>query len=780
MPSAVLALHDAVIVTPVPLRGPEAKAVAVLIDEIERRTGIRLTLSDLLPPADRPVIVMGRRADLLPSADPLPADGFAVRAEGETRQLILAGNDARGLLYAVGHLLRALRMGRGRVELSLPYETATAPRWPLRGHQLGYRFLSNCYDGWDVPQFDRYIRELALWGANAVELLPLKTGAPEESPHFHLPRAEMMEALSGVIASYGLDVWVWWPALDGDYADPAVTAAALEDWAAICRRLPRLDAVFVPGGDPGHTAPEVLFPYLEKQIANVRRFHPKAALWVSPQGFNDEQMAWFFRHLAERRPPWLGGVVFGPWVNMELGKFRRLIPACYPIRFYPDITHTRHCQYPVADWDLAFALTQGREPTCPRPRDMANILRTLQPHTSGNLCYSEGAHDDVNKAVWSALSWDPDAVLENVLRDYARFFIGDDTAEAFARGLLALEENWRGPLLPHGEVEETFRLFQDMESAASPHQLTNWRFLQPLFRAYLDAYTRRRLIHETELEGRALAVLREAAVRGTEPALAEAESILEKAVTAPVALDLRTRIFQLAEALFQTIHHKLSQPLYRALHTGRGAHLDSLDWPLNNRLWLKERFEAIRALPASDQPAAIGEILQWADPGPGGFYDSLGELPVSPRLVRGQGVAEDPAFIRSSMVGFLYLTEPPPPVRTSWMTCACALGGEPLHMEYDGLDPAAAYAVRVVYGQPEYKARLKLTANGTQAVHGFLEKPEPMAPLVFDVPREATRTGRLRLTWQRETNEGSAGYGCSVAEVWLMRKDQAEARREGQ
>jgi hypothetical protein len=240
-----------------------------------------------------------------------------------------------------------------------------------------------------------------------------------------------------------------------------------------------------------------------------------------------------------------------------------------------------------------------------------------------------------------------------------------------------------------------------------------------------------------------------------------------------VGLDWRTRIFQLAEALFQTIHHKLSVPLYRALHAGRGGHLDTLDWPLNNRLWLKERFAAIRALPAeADRVAALQALLTRTDPGPGGFYDALGALPVTPRLVRGPGPEGDPAFIHSAMTGFQYMTQDPLAVPTAWMRCACSLGASPLHMDYEGLDPAAAYIVRVVYGQPEYKARLKLTANGAIEVHGFMDKPDPMAPLDFDIPPAATRGGRLRLTWQREKNEGSAGYGCSVSEVWLMRKSR--------
>lgn len=782
---SLLSLSGAVVVTPGRLEGPEARAVAALVEAIEARARVRLPVSESLPPAGTPAIVVGRRAALAASfkelaglfpksKTALPAEGFAVRADAAAGRVVLAGNDARGVWYAVGHLLRNLRLAPGRMELPLPYERVTAPHWPLRGHQLGYRPLPNCYTGWDVPQWERYIRELALWGANAIELLPPKTGGPKESPHFPLPRLEMMEAMARIIDGCGLDVWVWWPALDGDYTKAGVVDGALKDWAEVCSRLCRLDAIFVPGGDPGGTPPEVLFPYLEKQIANVRRFHPKAAMWVSPQGFDGAQMEWFFAHLKEKRPAWLAGVVFGPWVHMDLADFRARIPEQYPIRFYPDITHTRHCQYPVPDWDLAFALTQGREPTCPRPLGMANILRRLQPHTVGAICYSEGAHDDVNKALWSALSWDPGADVTGILREYGRFFIGDAYADPFAQALLALEENWQGPLLTHEAVQTTLEVFRSMEDAAGPHLLKNWRFLQPLFRAYCDAYTRLRLVNETALESQALDALREAAFKGAGTAMNEAEAILDKAVLAPVGRAWRTRIFQLAEALYQTIHHKLSVPLYHALHTGRGAHLDSLDWPLNSRLWLKDRFCAIRGMASeAERLAAIGELLAWTNPGPGGFYDNLGALPVTPRLLRGRGAAEDPAFIQSSLTGFLYMTQEPLALRTAWMNCACALNDAPLQMRYEGLDPAAAYEVRVVYSQIEYKARLRLMANGKHEVHGFRDKPDPMEPLLFDIPPAAMREGRLTLTWEREKKAGSEGYGCAVAEVWLMRKDRA-------
>ena len=99
---------------------------------------------------------------------------------------------------------------------------------------------------------------------------------------------------------------------------------------------------------------------------------------------------------------------------------RARVPERYPVRDYPDITHSLRCQYPVPDWDLAYALTEGREVINPRPDDMAAIARRNLPHTVGAITYCEGCNDDVNKAVWSALMWDPDADPTTVLREYAR------------------------------------------------------------------------------------------------------------------------------------------------------------------------------------------------------------------------------------------------------------------------------------------------------------------------------------------------------------------------
>jgi hypothetical protein len=775
LPAASLALdlkNAAIVVSP-NAASPEGKAAAMLADEIEKRTRVRLKVMDRWTGAG-PAILLGQEAEVraigAKYAQALPAavagpDGYRVAEAGGA--VVVAGNDARGTLFGAGALLRKLHMDRDAVEAPDGLRIATAPKYTLRGHQLGYRPKTNSYDAWSVPVWEQYIRDLAVFGTNAIELIPPRSDDDADSPHFPLPPMQMMIEMSRLADEYGLDVWIWYPAMDRDYSDPKTVESALHEWGEVFRQLPRVDAVFVPGGDPGHTEPKYLMALLEKETAVLRRYHPKAQMWVSPQSFSRDWMDQFLGILKNDQPAWLGGVVFGPQVRMSLPQLRAAVPQRYPIRHYPDITHSRQSQYPVPDWDVSYAVTEARETINPRPLDEANIFRLLQPYTVGFLTYSEGCNDDVNKIVWSSLGWNPDASVVDILRDYSRYFIGEKYAEGFAQGLLALERNWRGPLATNASVDTALAQFQEMERTAPPQVLANWRFQQALYRAYYDAYTRVRLLHETEAEERALAELRSATPGGSLAAIDRAERALDAAVNDRAASAWRARIFELAEALFQSIRMQLSVPRYKAISTDRGANLDTVDAPLNNRTWLKARFAEIRqGTDEAERLKEVREIANWTDPGPGGFYDDLGNPAQQPHLVRGAGYQKDPAFLESSLVGFAGRAALP----RSWWTHAESLNDAPLQMHYTDLDPSAQYKIRVVYAGDSPRGKIRLEANGGIEIHPLITKAAPVKPVEFDIPKQATEKGELTLSWYREPGLGGNGRGCQVAEVWLIRK----------
>jgi hypothetical protein len=373
----------------------------------------------------------------------------------------------------------------------------------------------------------------------------------------------------------------------------------------------------------------------------------------------------------------------------------------------------------------------------------------------------------VNKFVWSALGWNPDANVLDILRQYSRYFIGDEQEDSFAQGLLALERNWRGSLAANTGVYATLAQFQSMERASPPETRLNWRFQQALYRAYYDAYIRRRLLSETALEESAMDALRSAKATGAIAAMDQARQILDRSLAEHPAETWRARVFELGEALFQSIRMQLSVEKYKAISADRGATLDTIDMPLNSRKWLETRFAEIGKLDyETDRLAAIDEIVNWTNPGPGGFYDDLGDPAAQPHLVRGADYAADPAFLHSSYVGF----GTPRSYRKSFWTYAGSLNDEPLRMRYTDLDPSAQYKIRVVYAGDSPRQKMRLVANGEIEIHPFIEKAVPYRPVEFDLPREATRKGELNLAWTREPGQGGNGRGCDVAEIWLIKK----------
>ncbi len=187
----------------------------------------------------------------------------------------------------------------------------------------------------------------------------------------------MMIEMSRIADSYGLDVWLWYPALEKDYVSAANVDKAVNEWAAVLKRVPRVDAVFVPGGDPGF-APRrsVLMAMLEKQAASLKKIHPKATMWVSPQGFDK---AWLERVLrADAQGAGLAdGRGLRPAESRSASRlFRKNVPAKYRIRRYPDITHSLRAQYPVDDWDVG---------ACAHRRASRSIRgRSIRPSSSAS------------------------------------------------------------------------------------------------------------------------------------------------------------------------------------------------------------------------------------------------------------------------------------------------------------------------------------------------------------------------------------------------------------
>ncbi len=179
------------------------------------------------------------------------------------------------------------------------------------------------------------------------------------------------------------------------------------------------------------------------------------------------------------------------------------------------------------------------------------------------------------------------------------------------------------------------------------------------------------------------------------------------------------------------------------------------------------QFESIKKLEGEPaRLAQIDKIVNWTNPGPGGFYDDLGDPARRPHLVRSSAYDKDPASFHGPMTAF----DQDPAWRRAWCRHAGTIFGQPLSMRFDGLDHDATYRVRVVYTGDMFQVPIGMKANDTIEVHPPLLKPREMTPVEFDLPAEATRDGTLKLSWVAEPNRGGNGRGCQVSEVWLIKK----------
>ncbi|MFS4418037.1 hypothetical protein [Maribacter sp. 2307ULW6-5] len=624
-------------------------------------------------------------------------------------------------------------------------DISETPEYGLRGHQFGYRNTANSWDAWTVAQFDQHFREQVLFGANSFENIPFQE--PGSSIHFKIDPQEMEVALSKICDKYQADYWVWTPA-PKDLTSEGAHEKGLAEQEAFYVRCPRLNGVFVPGGDPGNNHPSALIPYLEDLSAILKKHHPNAGIWVSLQGFNQEKTDFFFEYLENHQPKWLRGLVNGP-SSPPLQAERERLPLRYAYRFYPDITHTVRCHYPVANWDQAFALTLGREPCNPQPKHYARLFERDVRFTDGFITYSDGVHDDVNKIVWSQLGWGSKKNVAQVVLEYCRFFFGSEVAKKATQGILALEKNWEGPLLNNPVVKETLNLWKELE-VENPNLQSNWRWQQLMMRAYYDAYIQDRLAYEKRLEDEAYALLKTARDKGVAKAIKEALAHLKKADSVPVSRDLREKVFAYAEALFNTVGAQTSVTKYNASGAERGAVLDFIDHPLNNRWWLEDELKKIEELKTKDEQLKRLEFIStYEDPGEGSFYDNVSSA--SARHVTSKTndaidyLWENNGLSRKRLSTQLFQFTPT--------------------LAYQNLDSGSDYLIRVSgYGEA------LLRANGKRLIpskyeKGFEEFKE------FPLSKELIPNGKLNITFDTPDEEHMNWREQSrVTDAWLLKQ----------
>ncbi|MEI6677275.1 MAG: hypothetical protein WCL21_01630 [Mariniphaga sp.] len=756
-PKNRLDLSKATILISAQIKSPvKESAATILKEEITKRTALNLQTASNWDAKTFIAVALSGDKNLLGEVVPkreganLPEfkkEGYRLFHEVRNGKNILwiIGADARGILYGIGKLLMIAETKEKQLSLAQATDIASSPEYAIRGHQFGYRMTANSWDAWTIQQFDQHFREQILFGANSIEGIPFQDERLDTLMKY--PRAVMNIELSKICARYDADYWVW-AALEVDLKNSAQRQAALDKYEALFKDCPRFDGVFFPGGDPGDNHPAEVMPFLEELTVLLHKYHPGAGMWISLQGFNKEKTDYFFKYLAEKNPDWLTGVANGP-SSPPLAEERQRLPKKYKLRSYPDLTHTVRCQYPVKNWDQAFALTEGRECTNPQPLYYAGVHNRDAVYTDGFISYSDGVHDDVNKIVWSQMAWDTKQNVRNVVVEYCSFFFGSKLAGEAADGILGLEQNWVGELKGNATIGKTLVQWKKLE-AENPQLALNWRWQQLVMRAYYDAYIQQRQAYEQKLELEANAILKNAKELGADKAMDQALAQVQKADKEFVAQDLKQKAIKYIDDLFKSVGLQTSVKLYNAAGSERGCVRDFIDYPLNNRWWLEDEFKKIKDLKSEDEKLTRLEFIRTYDnPGEGSYYDNISNTN-----------AKHVTSETEDAIDFLWEKE-----GLSRKRLSSQLFQFTPELQYNDLNPGSNYLIRVTgLGEALLRANDKrlIPTKYEKEFGGFKE---------FPLSKELIKDGKLKITFDKPDEENVGWRNQSrICEVWVLKR----------
>lgn len=728
-----------------------SKAAHILRDEILSRSGCFLFLED---PAEGAGDLIRFR---LSPGEAGTLDSYAISVKGTSRSADV-GIEASGdtaVIHAVGKLLRSVIFKPEGVMIPEMDIRLTATH-RHRGQELStYTY----HDSWQRDDWESYTRELALWGANWIWSTtsceaPLE-GCSEETRVRWEKRCSLQDVQADIASRYGMRFGVHsFPnnispelvtpeiSFKGSYVCPSTREGRrliLDSRRMLFRRLSRIDAVFTSSHDPGgcpcpRCTPwvETFVPLAEEEAQIAREHHPESLFYISNQALSRDENLWLFDYLESESPDWLDGIVWGPQ-SRPLGELREGLPDRYDIIAFPDITHLIICQYPVIGFDHANALVHHRESPTYRPRAMRRIYHETAAESIGSMPYSEGLHDDLNKAVWSGLNWGVEP--EESVAEYVRRYLGEGARDAITGAIFDLETSWKTPVVVNERIPEILRAVEGIgpEVEGGPD---NWRYRMLLLRCIIDLYVQLRLRRERETESRALDMLKSDMV--VDERIDRALEVLSRSKPDTHESDLAGRIARIGKEL-------------KALK-GLWFHpMDRLEVHLADIPWMKSVLENARSLPDSDREAAISGIVDYEDPGPGGLYEDCGNVEGESHRLEGEdyfleGLDEG---IRLSQRRMSY-------GRSQW--------DSDVVYRFRGLDPESAYRLSVTYvTNRRMRGSQILLANG-RIVHDDIQLPENTpASYEFELPPELTDGGNLELIFRR----GSNGRGPLVSEIWL-------------
>jgi hypothetical protein len=198
--------------------------------------------------------------------------------------------------------------------------------------------------------------------------------------------------------------------------------------------------------------------------------------------------------------------------------------------------------------------------------------------------------------------------------------------------------------------------------------------------------------------------------------------------------------------------------------------------------WLKRQLERARDTKNNTREELLSQIVDYDNPGEGGFYDNLGTYNVAPNVVFGYPYDHGQPYVSQMLSEGNRASQ-----RTMHFTQNEDQG---VTLHYSNLDTKAPYKVRFTFVRPWYQERYATRMNQKrQTIYADdvpiakdVELPLQMSDFfTYDIPAKATADGDLTIRLERSADvahgdrvsveqwRNSGGWGTLASEVWLIK-----------
>ena len=768
----------------------EARLAAILGERIQRRSRVslmesggdlRVVIGQATAAPESFAALLARHGVALPGVARTAPESYAVKLvnDGGEPLLIAVGADTRGVLYAVGEVLRQFTYGPDYLALGV-VDVSAAPAYRFRGssaNQGGTMRQITGARGWTEMEWQDYFLDYAFSGANVgygggaqfdfLHTFDLMTvgGCRPNQYRSDFPQ----EWAAGGLEGWEGTNWVC-PSI------PEARAALMKQWDEEFARTQSHDVLRFYAGDPGGCRCDRCMPWgrsfveLCEEVAAIwLKHHPGTHIEIANQDLSNEGDEAIFEYLNAQPRAWVQAIAYGPGsnalstyfrddlrddlfeypgtgpVNRYLAEILNNIPKHQTITHYSDITHWIRSQYNLEHPDPHLMKAYDRRTFHTRPAAFYRIFQAIMPFSQGDIIYSEGYHDEFHQYMWNRLLWNPNRSLNNVMAEYCTYHFGREAAPLMAEAMVQLEKNLEAPLATNEGVDRYYLLVKEAGWTMPPHLAkNNYRWMLHMQKAALDKYFQLKLRRESDRE----MALESIASSEPDAALEKASVLMAEPLESPDMAALKAEAGRLGEATDQIIGL-------------RNVGYFSTDTPLTSLGWTAAQYDKAAASSGEDRAAILHQLAHYEDPGPGGYYDDAGQPGRQPHLVKGSSY-DTTRFMD-------------PNNRPSQNTIAYSLDDpRGVAFRYTDLDPEAMYRVRVTLVAPRIprpggdatKRVQHILADGEYIARGVEVPMMSAEQFEFDIPVDATADGTLEVTLER----GEDTVGLVVSEIWLMKR----------